>query len=112
MLENKPISIRKFLGRPTLGGWLTIANCLAWAAFILVTRPGPHELNGVIMAVVVVVFFIIAAPLAILFWLPTFGHPSFDDIMAQSVMAGLNSILWGYGLAWVIRKIRAQERGE
>lgn len=41
-----------------------------------------------------------------------FRWHSFEGILIYTVGIGLNSFLWGYGLAWVIRTIREAGRDD
>lgn len=109
---NPPPAVRRFFGWPTLGGWLTIGNCLGWAGIqLFLFVAGPRGLDNITSTILTVVFLVISSPLAFAFWLPNFARdPSFDDIIAMAVMAGVNAIVWGYGLAWIAGKVTERTR--
>jgi hypothetical protein len=81
----------------TRGGKLTLLNCLAWACFFVlgaIAGPLPTPLIGVVLLV-------LSPPFAWAFLLSPGGR-SLNDVIALSVAVGLNSILWGYGLSWLL----------
>lgn len=87
--------MRGFFGMPTLGGKLTILNCLLWAIVLL----------GCVTESSLLMFpaFVACWPLAWLFILPALGSTRRgDDWTIAFVMIGVNSLLWGYGIAWLV----------
>lgn len=101
----------KFFGAPNLGGWLTIGNCSFWACTFLGIRLGetylknysPNAASQLIFAVLMLVF---SVPLALPFLLPQLDYtPTLSHIVLGSVVIGLNALIWGYGLAWIVRRI-------
>ena len=101
----------KFLGKPSLGGWLTIANCSFWACTFLGIRLAdaylkncsPDAVSQLVFSVVMIAF---SLPLALPFLLPHFDYtPTLYDVVLGSAVIGLNSIIWGYSLAWMMRRV-------
>lgn len=93
----------KFLGRPTRGGWLTIMNCCCLALFMLLVHwSNPNPKNTALIIVLTSVMILLLSPLSILFWMPGLGPTQLDQIVFQAVTAGLNAILWGYGISWML----------
>ena len=77
----------------TRGGWLTIANCAAWAVFFSFRGTGPDWLWTAVI-------YVVGTPLVLpLLWFDRLV----DRVGAVPVVLtiGLNSIVWGYGLSWV-----------
>jgi hypothetical protein len=102
--------VKAFLGIPTRGGWLTLLNCAFWAALLSLTdgfRDSPN---------------VITVPLYLAFSLPlglTLGLglaavlPRQEGTVAWCVVTGINCVVWGYGLSWLIgvpRRIRRRRR--
>jgi len=92
---------RNFLGKPTLGGWLTIANCCAWAALMI----GSQRMNpsSAVQDAFAAAQFALSVPLALCC---LFGERTFYDIGAVVIFAvtvGINSIVWGYGIEAIVR---------
>jgi len=86
-----------FFGMPTRGGKLTIVNCLIWVIVMIgiVTNSSPLQLPEIV----------VCWPVAWLFLLLTSpdGRPwSIDVAVANCVIIGVNSFLWGYGISWFL----------
>ncbi|MGC4031701.1 MAG: hypothetical protein QM754_08205 [Tepidisphaeraceae bacterium] len=101
-------AIGNFLGRPTLGGWLAIGNsvgCLTIVAnFALPICADPPD---VVFFALVITYIALTFPLAFILWLPTFGRgPSPLSAVIACALTGLNSFVWGYALAAIIRRLR------
>jgi hypothetical protein len=87
--------MRKFLSMPTRGGKLTILNCLLWAIVALgvaVDRPA-LTLPGLIACWPIAWWFILPGLL---------GGYGYQDMVVECVVIGMNSLLWGYGISWVL----------
>jgi hypothetical protein len=94
--------IRGLFGLPTRGGWLSIANCGYWAAFLLQSRI-LHFLPGIAWGVL---FRACSLPLL---WpafelmerfdSPTPDWPPLALATTAGVAFGLNGLAWGYGLS-------------
>jgi hypothetical protein len=89
-----------FLGRPTRGGRLTIANCLLWAIIMVALAT---KQTALVVVLVVTCWW----PIAWLFIMPNLGGRRDDPSAASgliiaSVAIGVNSLLWGYGISWVL----------
>lgn len=98
--------MKKFLSKPNLGGQLTILNCVCWALLILWINFGsvPHDRNLAI--VYVIPLLILSFPLATICMMPNVsGGPSLEEGIASIFMISLNSIVWGYSLAWILTKL-------
>lgn len=95
----------RFFGMPTLGGKLVILNGLLWL-LVWALAPDHHPLQWGASGLVYLLEWIISFPLA-LFCLSQFPYldrgPNLEGILILSVTTGLNSFLWGYGLAWLWR---------
>lgn len=83
-----------FFGMPTRGGKLTILNCILWAivAVGLFTNLKPLMFSA----------YLLCWPVAWLFILPALNGGSDDSLVVASVMIGLNSLLWGYGISGLL----------
>jgi len=87
-----------FFGMPTRGGKLTIVNCLLWVIVLVGALTGQQLL--------ILPGYVICWPVAWLFL------SAFDDefngaglVAIACVMIGVNSILWGYGISWLLSRI-------
>ena len=94
--------LKRFLGMPTLGGWLAVFNCSFWGMLLLYSEDAtPIWLTSVIICSALVLSF----PLAILFLMECVGvrdrSYSAADVVMGSVLVGANSLVWGYGVAWL-----------
>jgi hypothetical protein len=88
--------------KPTLGGWLTMLNCIGW--LILATLPSnwwrwPYPaLHSCWLA--------LSLPVAWICFTPTMGfRRDHVGIAATCCVVGFNSFLWGYGLAALLRRL-------
>ena len=101
----------RFFGFPTRGGQLTVLNCAFWLLFVLFAKyanPSPPSWAVAMFIPSVLVF---SFPVAIWCFLPQLDYsPTLWDIIRQSVLIGVNSFVWGYGLSFVIRKLRGHRR--
>jgi len=93
-----------FFGMPTRGGKLTIVNCLLWV-IVLVGALTDQQL-------LILPGFVICWPIAWLF------IAAFSDVfngaelvVIACVMIGVNSILWGYGISWLLSCIEKRKHG-
>ena len=92
-----------FLGRPTRGGKLTIVNCLLWviAALALATQQ-----TVLATSLVLVCWW----PMAWLFIMPTMGGRRPAEFVVAVVAVGVNSLLWGYGISWLLSLVHGERR--
>jgi hypothetical protein len=91
-----------FLGRPTRGSYLTILNCGLWviaAAGFATNIPwlGVPALVG-------------SVPIAWILLIPSLGWPNQSEIVVLCFVIGINSVLWGYGLDWLISLFNSKNR--
>jgi hypothetical protein len=87
-----------FFGRPTRGGWLALLNCAAWACLVLYTEERGGTLPGGAATVAAVVFLSLPVALPLSAFLPSHGPVA---VILSSIVVGLNSLAWGYGLSWL-----------
>jgi hypothetical protein len=73
-------------------------NAIGWLVAALVGQTGEHY------PYLGISIFLLALPVAWLFVSPPAGIPSEIDIVAACCLIGLNSFLWGYGLAAILRR--------
>ncbi len=87
----------RFLRRPDLGGVLSIVNGLSWVALVVLA------LNGAISSEIFIsAGMVLSLPIALPFVLPTVGHHHSDgDVVSICIIIGVNTLAWGYGLAWL-----------
>ena len=79
--------------RLTRGGWLTLANCAAWAACVLARDAAPDWL---LTAVLVPLSLPLALPVML------FHNASGKlGLVLHCALIGLNGIAWGYGVSWL-----------
>ena len=93
-------------GRLTRGGKLAIVNCALWVVIVpaFVFRPS----DAVVVAASGVAI-VISLPLACL----CLSAMNLDDpvtIVLACVVAGVNSLVWGYGISWMISVITGTPR--
>ena len=107
--------MRRLLAKPNLGGVLTVANCLFWLALALA---GDHGLlTGYPGYVAAALAIVMSLPLALLVVTGLGGHSGAADLVVLLVIVGLNSFMWGYGVAAIVsiparrRKWREEDRG-
>jgi len=97
--------MRGFFGMPTRGGKLTIVNCLLWAIVAL----GAVDQQTLIQPKLMLPAFVACWPVAWMFFPGTLnGNPhgaSVESLVVASVMIGVNSLLWGYGISWLLSLI-------
>lgn len=90
---------------PSLGGWLAIGNCLTIASIIGALQLSDQELPNWAFIPAAVVLYFLTFPIACWALLPQLdGGPTYEQIVFQAVIIGVNSIVWGYGMAWVIKR--------
>jgi hypothetical protein len=90
--------VKRFLGIPTRGGWLTLLNCAFWAAFVL-----NDNFRGWPPAVLLALYFAFSLPLGatVGLWVASALKPR-EGTVAWCVAIGINCVAWGYGLSWLI----------
>ena len=88
-----------FFGRPTRGGKLTILNCLLWAIVVL----------GIMNDLPLLTLPEIVAGLPLEFIFPLLDGK--DCPFLTSLVIGVNSILWGYGISWLMTLATRRVRG-
>jgi hypothetical protein len=93
--------MHQFLGVPTRGGKLTILNCLLW----VIVAIGIETKNPVLILPAIIACW----PVAWLFLLGFDGAPAHVMVLI-CVMIGVNSLLWGYGIAWLQSQFDARRR--
>ena len=79
-----------FFAKPTRGGTLTIVNCLIWVVVMIgvATRFEPLQYLAII----------VCWPMGLL--LMTLGGD--PDPVFLALLIGFNSLIWGYGISWLI----------
>ncbi|MGC1272365.1 MAG: hypothetical protein WBC44_01565 [Planctomycetaceae bacterium] len=88
--------------RFTLGGTLSIVNCFFWVCIVAGVRELPEWAVTALMPLMV----FLALPIGVLCLLPTHtGGPLEFEIVLTAVGFGINGLLWGHGLAWIIRSV-------
>ena len=98
----------RFLGNPTRGGWLTLVNCAFWALFAW--TDSFRGLRPDLLLLIAVYSFLL--PLALPIGLVVEGVlPRREGVIVWSILVGLNSVAWGYGLSRVVSAVaRARRR--
>lgn len=96
-----------FLGCPTLGGTLSMVNMLLWLSFYVLLRG--VSTTQTLEKLLGLVFLVLSLPLLWPFHLSQgfrCGGPSKSEIIVTTIVLGINSFAWGYGIAWLIRLAR------
>ena len=102
----------RFLGVPTRGGWLTITNCAFWAAeFIWPQTIFSNAFNFLPPFFSLTPLIVFGTPLVLPYLWPDPGiNPTLQDLITFSLLIGLNSIIWGYGLSFIVGKLLGERR--
>ena len=88
-----------FWRMPTRGGKLTILNCVLWAIFgIGLATDNPLLQLPAVVACWPLGMFLLGLPARLWYW-------STEEALAACVLMGLNSLVWGYGVSWMIGTI-------
>jgi hypothetical protein len=87
-------SQNRFFLPPGLGGTLAILNCVLWFVFYVATPP-------LVGAWAIPVAFILGFPLALVVLVANTFDLHLGGLHVQLVLTGVNSLLWGHGLAWL-----------
>lgn len=91
--------MKPILRRPKLGGLLAIVNGLALVALFVLIQIRGQQANE---RVVAWIGFALSLPIAWYFVLPQLGgQPTVEGTVFIYIIMGLNSLVWGYGLAWL-----------
>lgn len=80
-------------------GWITVAAALKLGQ--------PSE--ALIFSVFLPLMLILSFPIATLFLLPGLGPPTTSEMVTLAVAIGLNTVVWGHGLAWLIERVRGKK---
>src|SRR3954470_15316529 len=102
---NAMTKLHRMLGQPRLGGRLTIVNCAAWAICVL---SGIYRGNLSIAYTHKWILILLSSPVAVWFLPDINRHRYYPDrftVIFISIMIGLNSLAWGYGLSWLLRTL-------
>jgi hypothetical protein len=97
--------MRKLCESPTLGGWLSIFNCIFWLGLTVIYRLGFDVATILGERVFVYSMFVMSLPVAWVFFLPSLGGAAVERAIAL-VMLGCNSFLWGYSVAALVRLVK------
>jgi hypothetical protein len=101
------MSKAKFFGRPTLGGWLSMLNGLLVVVIVAGLRFAPRVLDDQELYFILPLV-ALTAPLSGGIWWPRIGGgPTNLEVIVDCVLIGLNSLLWGYGVAAIISRASA-----
>lgn len=87
----------------TTGGWLSILNGVGWLILVAVSKTGAWKSSFYL--VLFMSMTVLSLPVA---WIPLLpGMLPWDarGIVVTSCVIGLNSFLWGYGLAAILRSM-------
>jgi hypothetical protein len=87
----------------TRGGKLTIVNCLLWAIMCLGLVAG--------YPLLMLPALLTCWPVAWLSLVLIFGGATHQGLVIASVIIGANSILWGYGLSWLLSRVSPANSG-
>lgn len=91
--------MKPILRRPKLGGRLAIVNGLALVALFVLIHMRGEQANE---RAVAWIGFVLSLPIAWFFVLPRPDYqPTVEGMVFICIIMGLNSLVWGYGLAWL-----------
>jgi hypothetical protein len=112
-LEPKPIAPQvppgksPFLQWPNLGGKLTILNALGWATLFGLTAYPPIQPPVWAAWPLIFLAIVLSFPILWVCFIPLASPRDPFGIVLICFLLGINSIVWGYGLAWLWPKLRA-----
>lgn len=89
----------RFLQRPSLGGWLAIANCSGWVILAAIDRghiAGSTLAEPLMTAAALVLSCPLVCTCSVLLGA---GSPTAAGWVAIGAIVGVNSFIWGYGIA-------------
>lgn len=110
-MEAEKASVeRRFLGLPSLGGKLAIVNCLSFVGIELLLQSGFFRPGGGGEDFLACVMLFLSLPLALPFLLPSLGAPTEIEQITNGIVIGINSFIWGYGVASVWSKLFRRRR--
>jgi hypothetical protein len=89
--------------KPTLGGWLTIFNGVSLLTLILLPFGFRGQLESVWEMIYFSIIFALLLPLGWWFALPG-GSNSVPDVIGAAFMVGVNCVIWGYGLEYLLKR--------
>jgi hypothetical protein len=100
-----------FFAPPSLGGKLAIANLNGWVIIFLIGRSEvlPPDLPLWLQFAVAALLFILAMPLGMCIPMMSGPAPLGGIVMIVLILAA-NAFVWGYGLAWCLRRAQAAYR--
>jgi hypothetical protein len=90
--------------RFSLGGVLSIVNGLGWVCLLAGLRYLPEVAVTLLMPLMI----LLALPIGVFALMPTTGIPSPAEMVSAAVVLGVNSLIWGHGVAWVVRWVGRQ----
>lgn len=85
--------------RRNLGSWLAILNCVAWVLLVLIARSSDSYASLIVPFMIV-----LSLPFAIFSFFQS-GLPAEWEIVLGCTAIGLNSLVWGHGLAAILRRL-------
>lgn len=100
---------RRFLGLPSLGGKLAIVNCLLWVGIFWLFQNRLFLPSAAEMCLSYVLMFL-SLPLAFPILLPSTGTRTEIEVFTNCIWIGINSFVWGYGIAWAWSKFFRRRR--
>jgi len=93
--------------KPTLAGSLAIFNGLSWLCLFLLVRLLYKPIGDGLFGVLCIAWVFVLALPAAWFWLlfPALDHsPTLEETIQFCVVLGVNALLWGRGLAAILRR--------
>jgi len=104
--------MRRFLGLPTRGGWFSLGNCAFWAAVGCAVWYDSGE--SIPMPLLMIFSLPFALPLGS--YIAVRAVPGLSEetrCVVLSVLVGLNSLAWGYGVSglWTLIAAAGDRRG-
>ncbi len=95
--------MNRVLGKPNLGGWLAIAHCLlVFSIFFTESEFRDSRFEYMVL----LLYLLLVFPFGFLFLPGLHGFQSNDEVVVLCIAIGVNSFIWGYGLAWFWRMWR------
>lgn len=86
---------------PGLGGWLAVLNGVLWILFLVII-PIPCIPDPMPFVIEIALSLPLALPIMIL----SHAIPDLGAALVACVAIGINTLAWGYGMAWLCRRLR------
>jgi hypothetical protein len=91
----------------SLGGWLSFINGGFWIILFATASHAPKFIEPIFGLLLTLAIFM-SVPLGLPYFFVfrcSLSVPTVAEVVTQAIVFGTNSLVWGYGMAWLIKRM-------